>query len=105
MLSFLVFVEGFVQNLFGTWRKVCSVPRRIFNQRGHREPNHHGVLPYVADGKGWRCIKFYYDGRTILPADVGQIRTILSLLAYAQCTLAVIFDFELGPKKVVSISL
>jgi hypothetical protein len=32
---------------------------------------------------------------------VGQIPTILSLLAYAQCTLATIFDFELAPKKVV----
>jgi hypothetical protein len=33
---------------------------------------------------------------------VVQIRTILSLLAYAQCTLATIFHFELAPKKVVS---
>ncbi len=33
--------------------------------------------------------------------NVGQI-CILSLLAYAQCTLATIFDFELAPKKVVS---
>ncbi len=30
---------------------------------------------------------------------MGQTRTILSLLAYAQCTLATIFDFELAPKK------
>ncbi len=34
--------------------------------------------------------------------NVGQIRTILSLLAYAQRTLATIFHFELAPKKVVS---
>jgi len=33
---------------------------------------------------------------------VGQIRTILSLLAYAPSTLATIFDFELAQKKVVS---
>ena len=33
---------------------------------------------------------------------VVQIRTILSLLAYAQCTLATIFHFELAPKKVIS---
>jgi hypothetical protein len=32
----------------------------------------------------------------------GQIRTILSLLAYVQCTLATFFHFELAPKKVVS---
>ncbi len=31
--------------------------------------------------------------------NVGQIRTILSLLAYAPPTLATIFDFELAPKK------
>jgi hypothetical protein len=30
---------------------------------------------------------------------VGQIRTILSLLAYAPSTLATIFDFELAQKK------
>jgi hypothetical protein len=30
---------------------------------------------------------------------VGQIRTILSLLVYAQCTLATIFHFELAPNK------
>ncbi len=34
--------------------------------------------------------------------NVGQIRTILSLLAYVPSTLATIFDFELAPKKVVS---
>jgi hypothetical protein len=34
--------------------------------------------------------------------NLGQIRNILSLLAYAQCTLATIFDFELAQKKVVS---
>ena len=34
--------------------------------------------------------------------NVGQIRTILSLLAYAPPTLATIFDFELARKKVVS---
>ena len=34
--------------------------------------------------------------------NVGQIRTILSLLAYAPSTLATIFDFELAQKKVVS---
>ncbi len=34
--------------------------------------------------------------------NVGQICTMLSLLAYAQCTLATIFHFELAPKKVVS---
>jgi len=33
---------------------------------------------------------------------VAQIRTILSLLAYAPPTLATIFDFELAQKKVVS---
>jgi hypothetical protein len=33
---------------------------------------------------------------------VGQIRTILSLLAYVPSTLATIFDFELAQKKVVS---
>jgi hypothetical protein len=32
---------------------------------------------------------------------VAQIRTILSLLAYAPPTLATIFDFELEQKKVV----
>ena len=31
--------------------------------------------------------------------NVGQIRTILSLLAYAPPTLATIFDFELAQKK------
>ncbi len=36
--------------------------------------------------------------------NVGQIRTILSLLAYAPSTLATIFDFELEQKKVVSYS-
>ncbi len=35
-------------------------------------------------------------------SNVGQIRTILSLLAYAPSTLATIFDFELEQKKVVS---
>ncbi len=34
--------------------------------------------------------------------NVGQIRTILSLLAYAPSTLATIFDFELAQKKVIS---
>ncbi len=34
--------------------------------------------------------------------NVAQIRTILSLLAYALPTLATIFDFELAQKKVVS---
>ncbi len=36
--------------------------------------------------------------------NVGQIRTgtILSLLAYVQCTLATIFDLELAQKKIVS---
>jgi hypothetical protein len=34
--------------------------------------------------------------------NVGQIRTILALLAYAPSTLATIFDFELAQKKVVS---
>ncbi len=34
--------------------------------------------------------------------NVGQIHTILSLLAYAPSTLATIFDFELEQKKVVS---
>jgi len=34
--------------------------------------------------------------------NVAQIRTILSLLAYAPPTLATIFDFELAQKKVVS---
>jgi hypothetical protein len=48
MLSFFVFVERFVRNLIGTWRKV--VLRDIFNQRGYRKPNNHGVLPCVADG-------------------------------------------------------
>ncbi len=33
---------------------------------------------------------------------MAQIRTILSLLAYAPPTLATIFDFELAQKKVVS---
>jgi hypothetical protein len=33
---------------------------------------------------------------------VGQICTILSLLAYAPPVLATIFDFELAQKKVVS---
>ncbi len=33
--------------------------------------------------------------------NVGQIRTILSLLAYAPSTLATIFDFELQQKKKV----
>ena len=33
---------------------------------------------------------------------MAQIRTILSVLAYAPPTLATIFDFELVPKKVVS---
>ncbi len=37
--------------------------------------------------------------------NVGQICTILSLQAYAQCTLAMTFHFELAPKKVVSDSL
>ncbi len=32
---------------------------------------------------------------------MGQVRIILSLLVYAQCTLATIFDFELSQKKVV----
>ncbi len=34
--------------------------------------------------------------------NVGQIRTILSLLAYAPSMLAMIFDFEFEQKKVVS---
>ncbi len=34
--------------------------------------------------------------------NVGQIHTILSLLAYAPSTLATIFDFEIDKKKVVS---
>jgi hypothetical protein len=33
---------------------------------------------------------------------MAQIRSILSLLAYAPPTLAMIFDFELAQKKVVS---
>jgi hypothetical protein len=47
----------------------------IFNQRGHHgKPNHHGVQPCVADGEGWRCIKFYCDRRTILPAaSIGTV--------------------------------
>jgi hypothetical protein len=40
--------------------------------------------------------------KKLILLNVGQIRTILSLLAYAQCTLATIFDFELAQKKVVS---
>ncbi len=35
--------------------------------------------------------------------NVAQIRTILSLLAYAPPTLATIFDFELAQKKVVTV--
>ncbi len=34
--------------------------------------------------------------------NVAQIRTILSLLAYAPPTLATIFDFDLAQKKVTS---
>ncbi len=37
--------------------------------------------------------------------NVGQIRTILSLLAYAPSTLATIFDFELAQKKLFQIPL
>jgi hypothetical protein len=33
---------------------------------------------------------------------MGLILDILSLLAYAQCTLTTFFDIELAPKKVVS---
>ncbi len=36
---------------------------------------------------------------------MGQIRTILSLLAYAPSTLATIFDFELAQKKLFQIPL
>ncbi len=41
-------------------------------------------------------IKFFFF------LNVAQIRTILSLLAYAPPTLATIFDFELEKKKIVS---
>ncbi len=37
--------------------------------------------------------------------NLGQIRIILSLLAYAQCTLATIFDFELSQKKLFQVRL
>ncbi len=35
--------------------------------------------------------------------NLGQIHIILSLLAYAQCTLATIFDFELAQKMLFHI--
>ncbi len=42
------------------------------------------------------------ERKKLIFLNVAQIRTILSLLAYAPPTLATIFDSELAQKKVVS---
>jgi hypothetical protein len=47
-----------------------------------------------------KCEIFHlFDFNDFYGINVGQIRTILSLLAYAPSTLATIFDFELEQKK------
>ncbi len=49
-----------------------------------------------------KCLEVGELGAEIIFFYLGQISIILALLAYAQCTLATIFDFEFAPKKGVS---
>ncbi len=48
---------------------------------------------------------FDFNNFYVIKCLLGQMRIILSLLAYAQCTLATIFDFELSQKKLLQICL
>ncbi len=53
---------------------------------------------FIVRGLGSRNKNFFF-------LNFGQIRIILSKIAYAQCTLATIFDFELSQKKLFQIRL